>query len=234
MKFTTVTSLLALAAPFVVARPATKAVAPVERAAAPFDFATLAERGFDLFNDFLNENLEHKPKRRSIAVREVAITMRDQLHSGDLDLNKMVDTGVKTVTDAATSYDINGLVHEGFEVGRTVLKSQDLNKLAQEAFDVGSSVLTRRETWDWAGFFNGPVFRTAAKVGVSLAKSALSKIDLNALAGSMLTAAEKAVGAVDMNQIAGEAASVFGGFLKGVDINSVMKTFLGFVTPKSS
>ncbi|KZZ89370.1 hypothetical protein AAL_07669 [Moelleriella libera RCEF 2490] len=251
MKFSTVTSVLAMAVPLAMARPANKAEAPsqVVRTApqAPettsselgtsdaeqlYDLSALVERGLEFFNDLLNDNPpEEKVRRRSVAVREAAMTLRDQLHSGDVDLNKAVDSGLKQFSTTATEIDYNDVTKQGFQLLRDGMAGQDFNKLAQSLFAQGSQKLTRREAWSWAGFINGPILRTAAKVGVSLASKAISSVDLNAMARSALSGLESTVGTVDMNQLASQGAGMLSSMLGGVNLNGVMKSVLGFLFP---
>lgn len=135
----------------------------------------MTERGADLLHELLNEKHESKPKR-SVAVRELAINLRDQLNSvrnhlpchifqksacslhhlkGDVDLNKALDDGLKKLNSTTAEVDLNDLKTQGFQVLRERIEAEDFNKLAQKLFHAGTAKITRRETWSWAGFFNG-------------------------------------------------------------------------------
>ncbi|KAK2592667.1 hypothetical protein QQS21_009634 [Conoideocrella luteorostrata] len=246
MKFTALTTLLALAVPFTTARPAVQSSSPVADSpssavqdtdnANPLDLAFLADRGIQLLTDFLHENHPQDdkpaaPKKRSIAVREVAVTLRDQLHSGHVDLNNALARGLEKFNSTTTEYDLNDLAAQGFQILRDGVQAQDFNKLAQGLFSRGTARLTRREAWSWAGLLNGPILRTAAKVGVSLASSALGKVDLNSVARSALGGLEKSVGKMDMNQLAGQGAGMLSSLLGGINLNGVAKSVLGFLFP---
>ncbi|QLI70408.1 uncharacterized protein G6M90_00g079140 [Metarhizium brunneum] len=246
MKFTLSSAIFfILAVPWVSARPATptSATSAVTSVAAPtstdvvdtsfaniFNLGILTERGADLLHELLNEKHESKPKR-SVAVRELALNLRDQLNSGDVDLNKALDDGLKKLNSTTAEVDLNDLKTQGFQLLRERIEAEDFNKLAQKLFHAGTAKITRRETWSWAGFFNGPILRTAAKMGVSVASNLLGRVDLNKVAQNGLSALGNMVGRVDMNQAAGQGASLLGSMLGGIDINNVVKGALGFLFP---
>ncbi|KFG83663.1 hypothetical protein MANI_016167 [Metarhizium anisopliae] len=246
MKFSLSSAILfILAVPWASARPATPttATSAVTSIVAPtstdvvdtsfaniFNLGILTERGADLLHELLNEKHESKPKR-SVAVRELAINLRDQLNSGDVDLNKTLNDGLKKLNSTTAEVDLNDLKTQGFQVLRERIEAEDFNKLAQKLFHAGTAKITRRETWSWAGFFNGPILRTAAKMGVSVASNLLGRVDLNKVAQNGLSALGNMVGRVDMNQAAGQGAGLLGSMLSGIDINNVVKGALGFLFP---
>ncbi|KAG8404964.1 hypothetical protein J3459_022415 [Metarhizium acridum] len=245
MKFAFSSALFfVLAVPWASARPATPTTAtsaatsvalPASTDAADntlniFNLGILTERGADLLHELLNDKHESKPKR-SVAVRELAISLRDQLNSGDVDLNKALNDGLQKLNGTATDVDLNDLKAQGFQLLRERIEAEDFNQLAQKLFHAGTAKITRREAWSWAGFFNGPILRTAAKMGVRMASSLLGRVDLNNVARSGLSALDNMVGKVDMNQAAGQGAGLLSGMLSGIDLNSVAKGALKFLFP---
>ncbi|OAA37171.1 hypothetical protein NOR_07187 [Metarhizium rileyi] len=233
MKFTlTSTLFLAAAVPWVSARPATTATSAEASDVIPastggddtsfplsLDFAALAEQGVSFLEDFLNEKHEAKPKR-AMVVRDVAVTLRDQLNSNLTKLNSTV-----------TEVDLDDLKSQGFQLLRERLEAQDFNKLAQQLLYSGTDRITKRDTWSWAGFLNGPMLRAASKMGIKAASSLISRVDLNAVARNSLSGLENMVGNVDANKVAEQGTGMLGSMLGKVDMNSMVRSALGFIFP---
>ncbi|TWU71312.1 hypothetical protein ED733_003014 [Metarhizium rileyi] len=244
MKFTlTSTLFLAAAVPWVSARPATTATSAEASDVIPastggddtsfplsLDFAALAEQGVSFLEDFLNEKHEAKPKR-AMVVRDVAVTLRDQLNSGDVDLNKSLGENLTKLNSTVTEVDLDDLKSQGFQLLRERLEAQDFNKLAQQLLYSGTDRITKRDTWSWAGFLNGPMLRAASKMGIKAASSLISRVDLDAVARNSLSGLENMVGNVDANKVAEQGTGMLGSMLGKVDMNSMVRSALGFIFP---